>query len=458
MSLTAEQVIKEAELTVQRSSADGIEKKANDMTNDLIKQRETIQLEKLASESPLIKLACENNGDFFTTKSFKVNGCLEKIAAPGGSAVTGFLQKMMANNGARNIMVGAGLGAGAGLIAGPKDDRFGSAIKGGLLGGVAGAGVSAYKAIGQGASGVQGNFANRLAQQRQIKPLAHLGDEANAAFTSAGNRQSVIGAVSNARVATMGGPGASRVTGVVGKQIGGKTESLASRLTSIRGIEDASVRRAHLAKLEPEIQAHVAKMKGIAGEHAGAINTSAAANKALEGGNWFTKRLPGAWTRAGRTEKRLSGALGHLQAGQSDLAEAGTKHIQEMATQRASGTSVKAMSQMASHSDAPKRFSELGKQRDALIESNNALGGAKREIAAKAKAEAAKPVVPLAAPGISVGGSMTASQVSPVAALGQLSDTTRSGSGAGGVHYGVPKPIPAGQATKVQTFKAPARF
>ena len=151
MTLTPDDIIKEAERTVQAKTQDTFEKKASEVATDMMNQRDKVMLEKLAEESPLVKLAMESEEDIFTTKDFKVNSCLEKVALaiPSGlgQAAGGFLQKMMANNGARNIAIGAGTGALAGAVAGDKDRKFSSAIKGGLLGGVAGAGVSAFKSL-----------------------------------------------------------------------------------------------------------------------------------------------------------------------------------------------------------------------------------------------------------------------------------------------------------------------
>lgn len=146
MTRTAEDIIKEAEQKVQQNKVDSLEKKASEVAEDMITQRTNTQFEKLASESPLVKLAMDNEEDIFATKSFRVSSCLEKVAAPA-SAVGGFLAKMMANNGARNIAIGAGIGAGGGMLAN-KDDRMGGALKGALLGGAAGAGVSAFKSMG----------------------------------------------------------------------------------------------------------------------------------------------------------------------------------------------------------------------------------------------------------------------------------------------------------------------
>ena len=148
MTLKPEDIIKEAELKLQHKASDQLEKKAGEVADDMIKQREKNDLEKLAETSPLIKLAMETEGDIFKSKSFRLNSCIEKIAAPDLGKAGKFLQTMMQNNGARNIAIGAGLGAGAGLVAGDKDKKFSSAIKGGLLGGLSGASVSAYKSLG----------------------------------------------------------------------------------------------------------------------------------------------------------------------------------------------------------------------------------------------------------------------------------------------------------------------
>ena len=219
MTLTADEIIREAELSVQLSQEVQIEKKASEAADDMINQRSMKEIEKIAEDSPLIKLAMESEEDFMQTKSFKVNFCLEKVAAPTG-AVAGFLQKMMANNGARNIMVGAGVGAGSGLIFGPKDDKFGAVLKGGLLGGLGGAGVSAYKSLGNaggllGTSGVKG-IAPVVSRTRSVpatetnallsKVNTRLGQSGERAERMVGNRYSVIGdRLNNSRNALQAG-------------------------------------------------------------------------------------------------------------------------------------------------------------------------------------------------------------------------------------------------------------
>jgi hypothetical protein len=150
MTLKPEDIIREAELEIQHRTSDQLEKKAVEVANDMISKRYNVSLEKIAETSPLIKLAMESDTDIFNTKTFRLNTCIEKIAAPVGlgQQAGSFIKSMMANNGARNIAIGAGLGAGAGLVAGDKDKKFSSAIKGGLLGGLGGASVSAYKSLG----------------------------------------------------------------------------------------------------------------------------------------------------------------------------------------------------------------------------------------------------------------------------------------------------------------------
>ena len=141
MIRTADDIIKEAELQVEKNAQlkkdELIQKTASDVSADLISQRNISNIEKTASESPLIKLAMESEGDPFKTKSFKVNYCIEKVAlslpAGSGEAVKGFLQKMMTSDAGKRIAIGAGVGAAGGLLAGNKDDRMGSALKGTVL-------------------------------------------------------------------------------------------------------------------------------------------------------------------------------------------------------------------------------------------------------------------------------------------------------------------------------------
>ena len=141
MTLTADEIIKEAELTVQKNNASFLEKKASEVASDMTRQRKQTELEKIAEYSPLIKLAIESDHDIFTAKSFQAHSSLEKIAlGPGAlTASEGFLSKLLAGEGAKRIAIGAGIGAGTGLLAGNKDDRMGSAIKGGILGAAGGA-------------------------------------------------------------------------------------------------------------------------------------------------------------------------------------------------------------------------------------------------------------------------------------------------------------------------------
>jgi hypothetical protein len=147
MTLKPEDIIREAELEIQHRTSDQLEKKAGEVADDMISQRNFTEIEKLASHSPLIKMAMELTEDPFLTKSFKVNHCIEKVAAGATEAAGSFLKSLMNSEAGKRIAIGAGIGAGTGFLAGNKDDRMGSAIKGGILGGAAGGAFHMFKGV-----------------------------------------------------------------------------------------------------------------------------------------------------------------------------------------------------------------------------------------------------------------------------------------------------------------------
>jgi hypothetical protein len=108
MTLTFEQIIKEAELVVQGKKEKLLEKQSYDVVAELVATRLETGIDK-----PIEKVAALN--------------------------VAGLLTNFTANKGLRNAAIGAAGGVGAGLIGGEKDHKLKAAITGGLLGGAAGA-------------------------------------------------------------------------------------------------------------------------------------------------------------------------------------------------------------------------------------------------------------------------------------------------------------------------------
>jgi hypothetical protein len=145
MTLTADEIIKEAEQLVQQKEKVNIEKKASEAAEDMINQRDYKDLEKIAESSPLVKLAMEKN-HFLATKSFKDSMCLEKVATDSKIAMK-FLRSLGTSEAGKRIAIGAGIGAGTGLLASRPEDRMGGAVKGALLGGLGGAAYHVYKGL-----------------------------------------------------------------------------------------------------------------------------------------------------------------------------------------------------------------------------------------------------------------------------------------------------------------------
>jgi len=128
MTKTPDDIIKEAELEIQRQHTQGIEKKAADAATEIIQARKDAGLDKVAEEPKV--------------KSFDKYAAMDWTAI--GKAAKGLGTGIMANKGARNMIAGAGVGAIGGAVAAKPDERMSGAVKGSLLGGVAGAGVSAF--------------------------------------------------------------------------------------------------------------------------------------------------------------------------------------------------------------------------------------------------------------------------------------------------------------------------
>jgi len=141
MELTIEGLIKEAQ--------DGAKAK---FANKVHAELHSDEMTKLAEHSPLVKLAMDSSFAGFRTRYF------EKTAAPGVGGLMGWLGK----EGVKRIGIGAGIGAVGGAIAN-KDDMMGGALKGGILGGAAGAGYHQFQGMKSGVRGFQSAFANKAA-------------------------------------------------------------------------------------------------------------------------------------------------------------------------------------------------------------------------------------------------------------------------------------------------------
>jgi hypothetical protein len=150
MTLSAEEIIKEAELAIQVEAGKALEKKAGETVIEILEQRKKDGLDKVAENTTVSfegtvsvegfsKEADEKPSDVVSIKSFdKVALDLTALKTPLMALGKGIL----ANQGVRNIAVGSAIGAAGGALAN-KNDRMGGAIKGGLLGGIGGAAVSA---------------------------------------------------------------------------------------------------------------------------------------------------------------------------------------------------------------------------------------------------------------------------------------------------------------------------
>jgi len=131
MSKTVDEIIKEAELQVISDTAVGLEKKASDLVTELLEKRKEAGLDKVAEttiEQPVIKTFEKIAIDF-------------KTVLNAGRTLG---KDILANKGASNMLKGAIGGAATGALASKDGERASGAIKGGLLGGIAGAGVSAF--------------------------------------------------------------------------------------------------------------------------------------------------------------------------------------------------------------------------------------------------------------------------------------------------------------------------
>lgn len=216
MTLKPEDIIREAELEVQHKASDQLEKKAGEVADDMINQRNFTEIEKLASDSPLIKLAMESTEDPFNTKSFKVNHCIEKIAAGATDVAGGFLKSLMTSEAGKRIAVGAGIGAGTGLLAGNKDDRMGSALKGGILGAGAGAGFHLFKGVAP-----DGAFSSSAGQRL------------DSAKSFLAKRQSELRPTSSKLIQGVRGREASRLSNAI-SGVQGSTEPMVQRAAQTR--------------------------------------------------------------------------------------------------------------------------------------------------------------------------------------------------------------------------------
>ena len=131
MTLTADQIIKEAELKIQQDFEHILEKKASDTADSIIEERKKNGLDKVAEvvvETTDIRI-----------KSFEKTAAAVPAAFNLKTFAAGLGKNFAANSGLRNAAIGAAGGAGVGALASKDGERLGGAIKGGLLGGTVGA-------------------------------------------------------------------------------------------------------------------------------------------------------------------------------------------------------------------------------------------------------------------------------------------------------------------------------
>ena len=114
MTLTVEQIIKEAESKIQSDAKEALEKTGSNVVAELIAARK---------ESGLSKEAFE--------------------AKPAIDAVKKIGKGILANHGVRNAALGTAAGTAIGAAVGGKEHRLSGAVKGGLLGGAVGTSLSA---------------------------------------------------------------------------------------------------------------------------------------------------------------------------------------------------------------------------------------------------------------------------------------------------------------------------
>ena len=138
MTLTAEQILKEAELTLQKETVDNkltMEKRASDaLVNEILEQRKKTGLDKKAE---VIAIENSNPSTIINPEESKIKS-FEKIALDltGIKGIAGNLGKnFMENKGARNAAIGAVAGGALGAATGKDGEKGSSAVKGALLGG-----------------------------------------------------------------------------------------------------------------------------------------------------------------------------------------------------------------------------------------------------------------------------------------------------------------------------------